>query len=996
MKAERNQRADYEERDRRIEIMAELREAAALADGAPWRGGGTSNSHAGMQLTEAARAISEMPLKETISGMAELEIALDDRGWKRLLASSQFEFSRFGIQSIILICRLHRIKNPLAARAVDVSAFYVFGRGLEISSPDETANETLQDFFNDPRNASQFSHTALVKKEKATYTDGNLFFAFFSDPQDGRLESRGLDAVEISDIICDPNDNDTPWFYRRDWTENTFDPKTGRREMKQRTQWYFALGYEDIPGFPANQRRIESDIDNVALDSNGQPIPVLHLKDGDLPGWRFGCPRMYSALDWLRAYKRGLEDLCTLWRALSRFAWNVETEGGAPAIAAFKQVLATTLGNDLTQIESNPPPVTGSAFISGPTNKISPMQTGGATTMNPDNLRRVLLMAIAGFGLNENMIGDACYSADTEVLTDQGFMLHQDWHPGIRVACYNPETERIEWREPFELHTYFRDEPLIHFCNGQTDIAVTPNHRMWASPVVGWNAKNPVVDRSWRIETADFLAQEHREKGWKFKVRFDIEESHGQVPDFIPIKSAVNWAAFIGYWVSEGCTIEWTGANGHTLVDGTPGVATIRRVMLSQNEGPVFEDMKSTLRALGIHFYAAVVKGKQRSIAIYNKPLWDYLRATCGMGCHSKRLPRELLNAPEPVRRALYNAMMAGDGGKSGSSFRYSSTSKQLADDMQVLATTLGFAANITVESRDTNPNHFPISRVWIRTEWTESSVVKPKHISHEPYCGLVYCFNLPHGIYVTRRAGKIAIQGNSTGSYATANSLQRDIELMFRERQEVWTEVLQRIGRYVLSRSLSAPKGKLRESVAKRQDCSTTEVRLDEVAIVSPPGLHGDGIARASESNSVATDKAQKITVSVTFPAILQGDLESRINAIVEALTLNGKEVVGIDQKVGFRLLLVELGVEDPDIVIEAMFPEATYEIDRTLEPEPPTMIRADAVDPISDKADLAGQQQEPLNIASQDKAVVDRAVNEILKTARKRLEQRMKETTA
>lgn len=642
MKAERNQRADYEEQERRYEIMSELREAAALADGAPWRGGVSSSSHAGMQLTEAAKTISNMPLKETIYGMAELEIQLDDRGWKRLIAQSQYEFSRFGIQSIILICRLHRIKNPLAARAVDVSAFYVFGRGLEISSPDEAANETLQDFFNDPRNASQFSHTALVKREKATYTDGNIFWAFFVDPQDGRLESRGIDVVEVSDIICDPNDNDTPWFYRRDWCENTFDPSTGLREMKQRTMWYFALGYEDIPGFPIDQRRIESNTDNVALDTNGQPIPVLHLKDGDLPGWRFGCPRMYSALDWLRAYKRGLEDLCTLWRALSRFAWNVETEGGAPAIAAFKQVLATTLANDLTQIESNPPPVTGSAFISGPTNKISPMQTGGATTMNPDNLRRVLLMAIAAFGLNENMMGDA------------------------------------------------------------------------------------------------------------------------------------------------------------------------------------------------------------------------------------------------------------------------------------------------------------------------------------------------------------------STGSFATANSLQRDIELMFRERQEVWTEVLQRIGRYALSRSLGAPKGKLREAVAKRQGCSTTEARLNEVAIVSPPGLHGQGIARSKEAKSDETDKAQKITVSVTFPAILQGDIGVRIKAIVDAMTLDGKEPIGADQKTCTRLLLVELGVEDPDVVIEAMFPKATYVINRTIQPALPTTIKADAAPPQSDVADLAGQMQEepPLNAVSKDKEVVERAVNQILMAARKRLEQRIKET--
>lgn len=642
IRAEQNQEWKRVELARRDAICAELEEAAALGGGAPWRGGVTAIGHAGQQLAEASKGIREAyretALKETIYGMAELEIALDDRGWKRLVAQSQYEFSRFGIQSIILICRLYYIKNPLARRGVDVSAFYVFGRGLEISSPDEVANETLNDFFNDPRNATQFSHTALVKKEKATYTDGNIFWAFFADPQDGRLESRGIDAVEISDIITDPNDNDVPWFYRRDWAENTFEPKTGRRDTKQRTQWYFAMGYEDIPGFPVNQRRIESEDDNVALDSSGNPIPVLHLKDGDLPGWRFGCPRMYSAVDWLRAYRGGLENLCTLWRALSSFAWNVETEGGAPAIAAFKQTLATTLMNDLTQIESNPPPVTGSAFISGPTNKISPMQTGGST-MNPDNLRRVLLMVCAGFGLNENMMGDA------------------------------------------------------------------------------------------------------------------------------------------------------------------------------------------------------------------------------------------------------------------------------------------------------------------------------------------------------------------STGSFATANSLQRDIELMFIERQEVWREVLQRIGRYVLARSLRAPKGKLREAVAKRQGVTASEVDLEKVLVESPIGRNGKGITRMQEAKSEPTDAAQKITVGVTFPAILQGDVGMRIKAIVDALTLDGKEPIGADQKTCTRLLLVELGVEDPDIVIEAMFPEATYEIDRTIQPALPTTIKADAPPPQSDVKDRAGiQQEEPAGI-SKDPEVIERAANQLLLAARKRLAARLTE---
>lgn len=635
--------AQHEEIQRRAAIISEINEAIALAH-APWQADGriAESANRGVQgLMRAAESIKELPLKETIYGMAELEIAIEDRGWKRLVAQSQYEFSRFGIQSIMLICRLYKLKNPLAARGVDVSAFYVFGRGMEISSPDEDANAELKAFFGDPRNAAQFSHTAFVAKEKQTYTDGNVFWCFFADPQDGRMESRCIDPLEVSEIICDPEDADTPWFYRRDWKEESrIDPVSGRRSPgTQKTKWYFALGYEDLPNFPTQLRQIDGY--PVAVDTNGEPIPVLHLKDGALPGWKFGCPRMYCVVDWLRAYKQGLEDLCTTWRALARFAWNVETKGGAPAIAAFKQTLATTLANDLSQIETNPPPVTGSAFISGPTNKITPMQTGGNTTMNPDNLRRVLMMVCAGFGLAESTFGDA------------------------------------------------------------------------------------------------------------------------------------------------------------------------------------------------------------------------------------------------------------------------------------------------------------------------------------------------------------------SIGSLATAEALERQAELMFLERQEVWREIIQRIGHYKLKRSLQAPKGKLREAIAKRRGIEPIDLDPKTVLMESSP-RRKNGLRFAEAKKKPAeesTDDTQKITIDVKFPDIMTHDIDKRITAIVQATNLEGKQPIGIDMRIAVGLMLSELGVEDVAGVLEAMYPEDTYEIDRTIEPPLPNIIKGD--DPSLPQSDAQDRAENPAKV-SQDPAVIERAVKSLMEAARKNLEKRRAERRA
>lgn len=695
LEAREAREAEYE---RVSMILGELQEAAALADGAPWnapRGRlreSQSPAAAGLLrareaiMGKAKEAVDNLParstqLRETIYGMAELEIALEDRGWKRLIAQSHYEFSRFGIQSIMLICRLYYIKNPLARRGVNVSAFYVFGRGIEISSPDEAANETLQEFFLDPRNASQFSHSALTKKEAQTHHDGNIFLAFFPEEQTGRLECRSIDPIEVSDIITDPEDAEQPWFYRRDWTQYDLDLQNGQTNPKTRSAWYVVMGYEDLPNFPTQLKKLQGY--PVMMDSHGQPVCVMHIKDGELPGWKFGCPRMYPALDWIRAYRQGLEDLCTTWRALARFAWNVETKGGAPAIAAFKQSLATTLANDLSQIETNPPPITGSAFISSPSNKISPMNTSNVT-MSPDNLRRVLLMVCAAFGIGEHLFGDA------------------------------------------------------------------------------------------------------------------------------------------------------------------------------------------------------------------------------------------------------------------------------------------------------------------------------------------------------------------TTGSLATAASLERPAELMFLERQEVWREVISRIGRYVLTRSIKAPKGKLREAIAKRKGISTSEVDAESVLIESAPSNRHQGLvvkvkakegtvsktAKSSgagqpdESNQTDIAEAgpaktpEKITISVKFPDILTHDIASMVGAIVEAMTLKGFEPNGIDERVGMTLLLSELGVEDPSVVIEAMFPEDTYNADRTLEPESPTKVTATVVAPAAPDSNAddtaptvppaaADADQPPpkkkgkVKEAAATQEQVDRAVEQLLRAAKANLE-RLKNSKA
>src|SRR5262249_16220844 len=189
----------------------------------------------GAKLRETDALISQ-------GAYGDIELALQNVEWRRQVNLSWLGFSRWGIQQIILLSPLYYLKNPICRRLVDVCAAYVYARGVEVTTNDHAANEVLQEFFE--RNKKAIGQNALVNQERQKDTDGNIFWVFFADRTDAGLESiRTIDATEISDIVCDPDDSDTPWYYRRQWDVRTFDPDKGSTALANQQAYYPALGY---------------------------------------------------------------------------------------------------------------------------------------------------------------------------------------------------------------------------------------------------------------------------------------------------------------------------------------------------------------------------------------------------------------------------------------------------------------------------------------------------------------------------------------------------------------------------------------------------------------------------------------------------------------------------------------------------------------------------------------------------------------------------------
>lgn len=325
----------------------------------------------------------------------ELELALEDRGWVRETTLSALEFSRYGTQQLIRICRIYAIKNPIVKRIAEICELYVFGRGIEIRSEDKQTNQTIQEFLED--NDAEMGHTGLAAKEKDIQTDGSLYWGL-STGIDGQVRVLMIDPLEIMDVITDPDDTAKPMYFKRRWNRGELNPSAGTQVPVSAVAWYPSLEI-----VMEEQKQIPALGDVPVIWS----MPVLREKIGCPAKWRWGIPPIYAAIDWARAYKDALEDYATVRRTLARFALMVETKGGPGAIAAYNSLFSTTFANsDGTQIERNPPPVVGSAHTSGPGTKIEAFKSAGAQA-NPEETRRILLMSCAAAGMPETFFGDA-------------------------------------------------------------------------------------------------------------------------------------------------------------------------------------------------------------------------------------------------------------------------------------------------------------------------------------------------------------------------------------------------------------------------------------------------------------------------------------------------------------------------------------------------------------------------------------------------------------
>jgi len=414
-----------------MEFAGEWIEARLMSGAGPWLAteGPRQAQEALTRIGSRALGLKESEALTAQGAFGDIELALQNVEWRREINLSWLEFSRWGIQQIILISRLYYVKNPLIQRAIELLASYIFARGVEVTSDDPDANDTLVEFFE--RNKVVLGPTALASLDKRLSTDGQVFFTFFADKVNtGLVTIRTIDATEIQQVVTNPEDTDEPWFYERMWTQKEFDESTGAVTTSQQRCWYPALYYE-----PDQQPEKIGGYD-VMWKS-----PVYHFKGGvGVSKWHFDVPRTYAALTWARTSTKWLEWCATVAQAHAQIAWEITTKGGQQALEGIKQQLQTNVSTAGQLWDTNPTAVTGSIVGYGPGTKMTALQTRGAGG-DPAEVKEYRNMVGQCYGIPPTWLGDLetanlATATTLDRPTETGFISKQEnWRSVLLVIA---------------------------------------------------------------------------------------------------------------------------------------------------------------------------------------------------------------------------------------------------------------------------------------------------------------------------------------------------------------------------------------------------------------------------------------------------------------------------------------------------------------------------------------------------------------------------------
>jgi hypothetical protein len=332
----------------------------------------------------------------------------------------------------------------------------------------------------------------------------------------------------------------------------------------------------------------------------------------------------------------------------------------------------------------------------------------------------------------------ACYSEDTEILTNKGWKKYTEISNDEKVFTLNPKTQEISLEQIRKKVIYPYNGKMYELDTQQVNQLVTPNHRMYI-------AKQEKGKWIWQVKEARELY------GQKFRLL-----KNGNWEGVARVSK--DYMSLIGWYLAEG--------SPKTFRDGHYGID------LSVCTPKYIDEVMTLARKLGYNPHLQ----KDGHIVIWNKELWKVCKP---LGhADSKYIPENLKTESKENLRSLLFAYLKGDGWNQNGEWLAKTVSKRLADDVQEISLKAGYSVNLVNIGKSsgyskklgrTITSKFDCWQISLITSRNRPLILGRDNKNRlrtreewKDYFGKVWCVSTSNGILYVRRKGKPCWSGNT------------------------------------------------------------------------------------------------------------------------------------------------------------------------------------------------------------------------------------------
>ncbi len=272
--------------------------------------------------------------------------------------------------------------DPVTGQAVSLWTDFGFGQMITVTPTDPAAEDDWSEFWKATRNRPLLGARHIHRLSDKLLVDGELFFTIFVNTTDGTSTLRKIDTLEITRKVTDPQDKEKVLYCQR-----SFNDADGRPVEVYYPDWLATP--EELA-----RAKLPTDAKKANEQQEGTDVVVLHVTINELDGR--GWPLITRGAPWAKTYWNFLQDRAAVNRKVAMYVDTVKVKGGSRAIDAVKRAVQSSLVNNQSGWETNPPAAAGSDWLENEAvdRKRMPLATGAGDA----RMDGMTLVSQAGIG----------------------------------------------------------------------------------------------------------------------------------------------------------------------------------------------------------------------------------------------------------------------------------------------------------------------------------------------------------------------------------------------------------------------------------------------------------------------------------------------------------------------------------------------------------------------------------------------------------------------